>query len=156
MCFRLISNCAGPRLLHDRIDRQTLRFGDFINVVDEGREGVHFLELEGHRRVRVVGEALRRLQYEGAIRLRLRHVELELDSGDRRLTGRFERRDLSGENAARIDVLGLYDRDDGLRMVAGANRHGPQRARENAERNIGIASLPQPARFLDAVAARHP
>ena len=39
------------RLLHDRIDRQALHFGDFINVVDETLESIHFLELERHRRV---------------------------------------------------------------------------------------------------------
>ncbi len=61
-----------------------------------------FLELERHRAFGIVGEAFRRLEFEGAVRLRLRHVELEFDRDDGGLACRFERGDLFGEHAARI------------------------------------------------------
>ena len=70
----------------------------------------------------------------------LRDVELEFDGDDRRLTGGFERRDLSGENAARIDVLGISTGDDGLRMVC---RRRPARAVSVPERmRNGISRSP--------------
>ena len=38
-----------PGFLHHSIDRQALRLGDPIDVIDERPERIHLLELESHR-----------------------------------------------------------------------------------------------------------
>ena len=59
---------AGTRLLHHRVDGETLHLANPVDVIDERRKRVHLLKAEGERPARIVGETFRGVKRECAIR----------------------------------------------------------------------------------------
>ena len=145
---------AGTRLLHDRIDRQTLNLTNPVDVIDERRQRVHLLKAERVRPLRVIGDAVGLLHAEIAVEALFRHIELELDGGDGGLARARELRHLIGEHRAWIELILDVDRHDRLRVPAVADRNRDQRLAENVAEVVMVAGLPQPAGLLDAIAER--
>src|SRR4029077_2571246 len=109
------------RLLHHRVDRKPLNLADPVNVVDERRQRIYLVEAERERPARIVGEAIRCLEHEGAISSLFRHIEFELDRHIGDLPSARETFDLGLQQAARVDIFTSLDRHHGLRMPAVAH-----------------------------------
>ena len=145
-CLQIDLELAGTRLLHDRVDGETLHLANAVDVVDERRQRVHLLKAEGERPARIVGETFRGVKRECAIGGPAGDIELELDRGDRRLAGagQIARPGRSARHAGRAHPW----RRRPSRLARACRRRqgsGPA-SREKVAVVVAIAGLPQAAR----------
>ena len=145
---------AGTRLLHHRVDGETLHLANPVDVIDERRKRVHLLKAEGERPARIVGETFRGVKRECAIGGPAGDIELELDRRDRRLAGAGQSLDLVDQHATRVElILGVDDHHD-LRVPAVADRDRDERPREKVAVMVPVAGFPEAAGLLNAIAER--